>query len=382
MAALTGLWASPPGLRSRACRSDTPLSTVTDVTDIDPDDVLRRATAAARRAHPGAVVSGVRRLEGGVSSLTYAATMRTDGGERPVVLKVAPPGLAPVRNRDVLRQAHVLRRLAGLDGFPVPEVEFTDPGAPPEIPPLFGMAYRPGESYEPTLDVSPAPPTAAVAAERMLAAARALARLQVWSPEALNLGTEPVSPVAEELNRWQRLFATVDADIGPGHEKLFARLARSVPAGVAPRVLHGDFRLANMLFVGTRLEAVIDWEIWSVGDPRSDLAWLLMHTRPAHVFHKDRPAADRAACSALPTPAELLAEYISTRRGLGASPDEIDQVAIDLPWFLGVCYYKVAATIAVIYKRDRRRPDPNPTLEVAARHLTDVLEAGHRALDE
>jgi aminoglycoside phosphotransferase (APT) family kinase protein len=355
---------------------------VAGVTDIDADEILRRATAAARRAHPGADVCGLRRLEGGVSSLTYAATMRTGGTERPVVLKVAPPGLAPVRNRDVLRQAQALRSLAGLDGFPVPEVEFTDPGLPPEVPPLFGMAHRPGDGYEPALDVSPAPPPAAVAAQRMLAAARALARLQAQPPGALNLGAEPVTPVAEELGRWRRLFATVDADIGPGHEKLATRLAGSVPAGVEPRVLHGDFRLANMLFVGTRLEAVIDWEIWSVGDPRSDLAWLLMHTRPAHVFHEDRPAADVAAGSALPTRVALLAEYASARRALGAAAAEADQAAAGLPWFLGLCHYKVAATIAVIHKRDRKRTEPDPTLAVAARHLTDVLEAGHRALDE
>ncbi len=248
------------------------------MTDIDLADVLRRATAAARRVHPGADVAGPLRLEGGVSSLAYAATMRTGASERPVVLKVAPAGLAPVRNRDVLRQAQVLRCLAGLDGFPVPAVEFADPGAPPQVPPLFGMARRPGESYEPGLDVSPTPPSAAVAAQRMLVAARALARLQARSPDALGLGAEPVCPAAEELGRWQRLFATVDADIGPGHEKLHERLAGSVPAGVEPRVLHGDFRLANMLFSGATLEAVIDWEIWSVGDPRSDLAWLLMHT--------------------------------------------------------------------------------------------------------
>ncbi|MBE3200263.1 MULTISPECIES: phosphotransferase family protein [Parafrankia] len=351
------------------------------MTDIDLDDVSRRATAAARRVHPDADVTGLVRLQGGVSSLTYAATMRTVESERPVVLKVAPPGLAPVRNRDVLRQAQVLRRLARLDGFPVPEVEFEDSGAPPAVPPLFGMARRPGESYEPGLDVSPAPPTAAVAAERMLVAARALARLQSRPPGALGLGAEPVCPPAEELSRWQRLFATVDADIGPGHEELSARLARGVPAGAEPRLLHGDFRLANMLFVGVTLESVIDWEIWSVGDPRSDLAWLLMHTLPAHVFHEDRPAADRAAASALPTQTALLSEYMSARCALGATPGEAGQSTTDLAWFLGVCHYKVAATIAVIYKRDRRRPEPDPALRVAARHLADVLEAGHRALD-
>nr|WP_235825729.1 phosphotransferase [Candidatus Frankia alpina] len=188
---------------------------MSDVTDIDLADVLRRATAAARRVHPGADVAGLLRLEGGVSSLTYAATMRTGASERPVVLKVAPAGLAPVRNRDVLRQAQVLRCLAGLDGFPVPAVEFADPGAPPQVPALFGMARRPGESYEPGLDVSPTSPSAAVAAQRMLVAARALARLQARSPDTLGLGAEPVCPAAEELGRWQRLFATVDADIGP-----------------------------------------------------------------------------------------------------------------------------------------------------------------------
>jgi aminoglycoside phosphotransferase (APT) family kinase protein len=349
--------------------------------DLDPDHLLRRATLAARRCAPGATLTGLRRLEGGVSSLTYASTLTDALGERPVVLKVAPPGLEPVRNRDVLRQAGVLRKLADLPGFPVPGVIFEDAGEPPEEPPLFAMELRPGDSYEPLLDVSDHPPAPDVVAERMRVAARALARLQSKTTEALGLDTEPVSPVREELDRWRRLFATVDPDIAAGHEKLYARLAEEVPDGVSPRVLHGDYRVANMLFTGPRLEGVIDWEIWSVGDPRSDLAWLLMHVAPAQVFHEDRSPADVAAGSQMPSQAELLAEYAAARRALGASDDEVHEATTDLAWFLGVCYYKTASTIAVIYKRECKRPEPDPKLVVAARHLGAVLEAGHRVLD-
>lgn len=349
--------------------------------DIDGDELLRRATAAARRTAPQAEVRDLRRLEGGVSSLTYACTLAEPSGDRPVVLKVAPPGLAPVRNRDVLRQAWMLERLADIPGFPVPAVLFEDPGAPPAVPPLFAMELCPGEAYEPKLDVAQHPPAPEVAADRMRAAARALARLQARTPAELGLAQAPVSPVREELDRWERLLATVDPDIAVGHEKLFGRLADHAPEGSAPRLLHGDYRLANMLFTGRKLEAVIDWEIWSVGDPRSDLAWLVMHAEPAHVFHDDRTAADIAAGSSLPPPAELLEEYAATRRALGDAAEEVREATEGLSWFMGVCFYKVASTIAVIYKRDRKRPDPDPKLEVAAQHLGEVLDAGHRVLD-
>jgi aminoglycoside phosphotransferase (APT) family kinase protein len=351
------------------------------VLDIDPDDLVHRATLAARRTSPGAAVHGLRQLEGGVSSLTFASTLVTDGTEQPVVLKVAPPGLAPVRNRDVLRQARVLARLDSLEGFPAPKVLFEDPGQPPEVPPLFAMELRPGDSYEPMLDVADEPPAPDVAAERMRVAARALARLQSESPHALGLGDEPVSPVREELDRWERLFATVDPDIGVGHEKLYERLVASVPRGIGPRLLHGDYRLANMLFSGCELEAVIDWEIWSLGDPRSDLAWLLMHAEPAQVFHEDRSPADLAAGSALPSADELLAAHATARSAYGASERDVEETMSELGWFLGVCHYKTASTIAAIHKRDRKRPQPDPKLVVAARHLGEVLEAGHRALD-
>jgi aminoglycoside phosphotransferase (APT) family kinase protein len=351
------------------------------VQELTDEDVVSRTTAVARRSWPSATVSGVRRLEGGVSSLTYAARIDTDDGEREVVLKLAPPGLEPVRNRDVLRQARVLDALAGLDGFPVPQVLLRDAGDPPGVPPMFAMELRPGQAYEPLLDVSDAPPSPSEVAAREHELTRALARLQSRTPAELGVGDEPAAPAAEELHRWRRLFETVDADIAPGHEELATRLAERTPADVAPRLVHGDYRAANMLFLGPRLEAVIDWEIWSVGDPRPDLAWVLLHTAPAHVFHPDRSPADLDAGRLMPSTADLLATYVEARRGLGATAAELVDATSDLDWFLGVAHYKVASTIAVIWKRERKRPEPDPKLAYAAARLDEVLAAGHAALE-
>lgn len=370
------------GLSSRSafprCQRLIAPRTVTGVHELDENEVLTRATAAAQSAHPGSAVEGLRRLEGGVSSLTFASVLRgADGTELPIVLKVAPPGLRPVRNRDVLRQARILNGLDGLEGFPVPSVVLEADGDPP----LFAMELRPGDSYEPLLDVSDAPPTPQDAAERMRVAARALARFHRPRPTDLGFGAEPVIGLAEELLRWERLFETTDDDLAEGQRDLFQRLDRAVPAAMRPTLQHGDYRSANMLFVGPRLEAVIDWEIWSVGDPRFDLCWLLMHTDPPQVFNEDRSPADHLAGTQCPSAFELLAEYVETRRAEGAEQAELERVTADLDWFLGVCIYKTASTIAAIVKRERKSPQPKERMLVAARHLGSILQAGHTMLD-
>jgi len=338
------------------------------VAELDEKDLLTRAGEMAAKTWPGAEVSGLRRLPGGVSSLTFAASLRIPGrDEQRIVLKVAPPGLAPVRNRDVLRQARVIRLLDAVPGMRVPPVLFEDP----RVPPFFAMRLMPGDSYEPLLDVMRVPPAAEVVGARARAAARMLAHMHSVDPHDLGVGDEPVLSASEELERWARLLATVDDDICPGHEELYHRLAARIPGPAARATLvHGDYRLANMLFVGERLSAVIDWEIWAVGDPRIDLAWLLMHTDPVHRFTEVRDEANEDAGRGMPKLSELLAEYLSVR-----------QVEVpELEWFLACCHYKTAATIAALVKRNRRRPDPDSALITAGRSLPRVIERGHEIM--
>jgi aminoglycoside phosphotransferase (APT) family kinase protein len=342
------------------------------VTDDALSDLPARVRGAARGRWPTAEVAVLDPLTGGISSLTYATTLSATGEEdRRVVVKVAPPGLEPVRNRDVLRQARVMAAVYDAPGVLVPEVLVTDDGSPP----FFVMAYVPGEAYEPKWDVSSAPPTPEVVGARTRAAARMLARLQAIEPGAVGIEDAPLS-LAEEVQRWAALFATAGDDLRVGEpelcEALSARLLGGMEAGGAGagggRILHGDYRLGNMQFDGERLAAIIDWEIWSVGDPRTDLAWLMAFTDPVMRRAAQRDGPNQAAADAMPSAGELLAEYME-EAGLVTAPADLD-------WFLAFSYYKLGAAMSVLAKRNRRQREPEPGLELAAQTLAPMLARG------
>ncbi|MDT3443206.1 phosphotransferase family protein [Pseudofrankia sp. BMG5.37] len=303
-------------------------------------------------------LTGLRRLSGGASSLSYAGTATVDGISRAVVVKAAPPGLEPVRNRDVLRQASLLHRLAAT-AVPVPTVLWEDPGDPPEVPPVFVMSFVPGSSFEPLFDRDGGDDRddPAVVADRMLDAARALAALHRLDPAALGLADEPRVGLTDEVRRWTRALGTVDATLVPGWEAVAKALLATEPAAARPAVVHGDFRLGNLLATGPAVTAVIDWEIWSVGDPRVDLGWFLINADPATYRRRTRYAA------ALPTPADLAAAYA----------EHLGRDVPALGWFQALACFKSAATWSLIVKHSRRRPAPDPMAEEVAGALPGLL---------
>ncbi|WP_068395949.1 phosphotransferase family protein [Kribbia dieselivorans] len=336
----------------------------------DPEAMRSRLDGLFETRWPGARTGDLRRLPGGVSSLTYLVSVTGLAEVSHVVVKVAPPGLAPVRNRDVLRQARLMRALGSATDLRLPEVLLEEDGDPP----LFVMTRLVGDSYEPLTDVAADPPSPAVVRERAFAAAGALAAMQAVLPEELGLGDEPVLTPADELAKWAALFDTVDDDICPTQNGLRARLESATPELGGAVVTHGDFRLGNMIFEGSDLSGVIDWEIWGVGDQRHDVAWLVMHADPVHRFHDTRPEADVVAGRAMPSPAEMLDAIVAaTGRGSELLPN--------LGWFLALNQYKVASTVGVLAKRNRRAPHPRPDLVAAAQTLSVVVERGHDLLD-
>jgi aminoglycoside phosphotransferase (APT) family kinase protein len=155
------------------------------------DELRVRATAAAQRWHAGARITDVEPLGGGSSSLTFLASVaEVPAHDEVLVLKVAPPGLAPVRNRDVLRQGRVLRALLGA-GVVVPPVHFDDPGDPPEVPPFVATGFVPGTSVEPVLEADPDPSGFPELRARALDAAAVLAAIHRVDPAGAGLGEEP-----------------------------------------------------------------------------------------------------------------------------------------------------------------------------------------------
>jgi aminoglycoside phosphotransferase (APT) family kinase protein len=334
------------------------------VTDPAVLELPARVRDAARRRWPDAEVGTLDLLPGGISSLTFATALSaTAERDRPVVVKVAPPGLEPVRNRDVLRQARVMAAIHGAPGVLVPEILATDDGSPP----LFVMEFVPGEAYEPKWDLSDSPPAPAVVDARARAAARMLARLQAIEPAAV--GIDDVAPtLAQELARWATLFATAGDDLRGDESALRDTLAARIPGPAGGAGGAGDYRLGNIQFDGERAAGIIDWEIWSVGDPRTDLAWLMVFTDPVQQRVAQRDGPNQAAADAMPSRGELLAEYMD-EAGLDAEPADLD-------WFLGFCYYKLGAAMSVLAKRNRRQPEPDAGLELAAQTLAPMLARG------
>ena len=294
------------------------------------------------------------------ASLTYRAALQ-GGPHTEIVVKIAPPGLEPVRNRDVLRQARALKAAGRIEGVRVPTVLFEDAGVPPEVPPLFAMTMEAGECLEPIFDGPALPPVQAIRG-RALSAAEILGKLHSAQPARIQL-EEPATSLEDELARWVRAFATVDESFRGRADDAAQVLADRLPTAAAPALLHGDYRLGNMLCDGDAVTAIIDWELWSVSDPRLDLAWFLLHRD-----HRANPHAGRPA-PGMPSAGDLIGAYADARRcGVG-----------ELAWFEALVRFKQAAAGALILKRlvvsDQEREVRAIRLRTEVKDALEILES-------
>ena len=354
----TGSWTGFPGwLKGRLAMTTArrPQATPPDV-----EDIRRRAEGAAQQRLPGVRLRPLVAFTAGSSSLTYSA--QVDGASvEHVVVKAAPAGLAPVRNRDVLRQARVLRALAGVDGVLVPEIYGEHAGAPVEVPPLFVMEHVPGQSYEPRHTDLAEAPSDADALSRAAKAARMLARMHAAPVAELGLADEPVVSLVDEIERWRTAAGSVELsqDVAALEQRVYDGLRAGIPEQLPPAVLHGDWRLGNMQCEGPDILGVIDWEIWSVGDPRVDLAWMQLMAAPDHPssIHPD---------AAMLSPDELAAEYESAA---GFKLPALD-------WFAALVRYKQAAASMLLVKNAAKRGDTDERWQRMGDNIAKLLAAG------
>lgn len=339
---------------------------------IDVPRFARRVEQAARLHDPSSRLDRIEPVVGGASSLTYVASIATAGGPgRQVVLKVAPPGLPPTANRDVLRQARVLAALRGAAGVRVPSVVLLGQSSGPDDPPWFAMEHVSGDCLEPILDEAGSGLAPQEVTARAVAGAEMLGALHQVDPSMVGLGSEVPVPLDGEVERWTRVYRTVPEELCPGVGELHAGLLATVPPGMPPVVVHGDYRLGNMLASDGRIEAVIDWEIWTIGDPRLDVSWYLLNCDRASQHTAVRDAVG------LPGVGDLLASY---EQVAGLSLEQ-------LGWFDALSRYKAGAIVAQILKHNRRRDVPDARVaswdpHVPVRFLADarrVLEARSRS---
>jgi aminoglycoside phosphotransferase (APT) family kinase protein len=97
--------------------------------------------------------------------------------------------------------------------------------------------------------------------------------------EALPSPPEGESAVEHELNRYEQTFRGIAPEPHPAFELAFRWLrAHLPPAGERRTLVHGDFRMGNVLFDSDGAQLILDWELAHAGDPMEDLGWVCVRS--------------------------------------------------------------------------------------------------------
>src|ERR1044072_8990403 len=225
---------------------------------------LTRLRAHLDRERPGLVGGplSAELIEGGGSNLTYAVT---DGASRWVVRR-PPLGHVLATAHDMRREHRVISALHPTS-VPVPEPVLLCEDEAVAGAPFYVMEFVEGTPYR------TAEQLAAIGPERtrgvVLSLVDTLVALHSVDPAEVGLGDfgRPEGFLERQLRRWgKQLDASRSRDL-PGIDELHTRLAKALPTSPAPTVVHGDYRLDNVL-VGAddRIKAIIDWEMSKLED--------------------------------------------------------------------------------------------------------------------
>ena len=235
-------------------------------------DVARLEAYLTARLPEFAGPIDVRQFRGGQSCPTYQ--LRT---KRSVyVLRRKPPGKLLPSAHAVDREYRVLSALADTD---VPVAKALLLCEDPDIvgTPFYLMDYVPGRIFWDLALPGMAPPERAAIYDAMN---EVMARLHAVDHTAVELGDfgRPSGYVARQIDRWTRQYRASETETIEAMERLIEWLPRNLPEEGEVALVHGDYRLDNMIFHPTepRVVAVLDWEVSTIGDPLADFAYHCM----------------------------------------------------------------------------------------------------------
>jgi aminoglycoside phosphotransferase (APT) family kinase protein len=248
----------------------------------------------------------LRQFEGGQSNPTFH--LAAGGSE--YVLRKQPPGKLLPSAHAIDREYRVLRALAGSD-VPVPQTRAWCDDAGIIGTPFYLMDYQPGRIF--TDPLLPGVPTTERAA-LYDAMNDALARLHRfdWKAHGLADYGRPENYFARQLARWNRQYEASRTDDVPDMEALRGWLESHLPRDEHAGIAHGDFRIGNIIFHATepRVVALLDWELSTIGEPLSDLAFNCMtyHLPAGHPISAGFVGADLDALG-IPSEQSYLEAY-------------------------------------------------------------------------
>jgi aminoglycoside phosphotransferase (APT) family kinase protein len=236
---------------------------------------------------PGGPVklTDIQLIAGGRSNLTYRLTVSASepdegtGGSRLLVLRRPPLGHVLPTAHDMSREFRVLSALANT---PVPVAPLVAACTDEEVigAPFYVMEHVPGVVLRTRADTEELTESQAADLSRCLA--DMMAAIHGVDVAAVGLGGlgRGAGYLRRQLDRWQRQWELSATREMPGYAQLVERLTAALPAEGDVTLVHGDFRLDNVLVTlepKPRITAVVDWEMATLGDPLADLGLTLVY---------------------------------------------------------------------------------------------------------
>ncbi|MGY1550615.1 phosphotransferase family protein [Microbacterium sp. A588] len=311
------------------------------------------------------------RIGEGHSNVTFLLEL---AGRR-LVLRRGPRPPLPPSTHDMLREARVQRLLAA-DGVPVPTiVDVCDDESVLGVP-FYVMEHLDGEvitDLMPThLDTDEGRTALPFAAVDALAGLHAL---DVSAGDLAGLG-RPDGYLGRQVERFASLWPKVSRRTLPEVDRVAEWLRDNLPVSARASVVHGDYRIGNLMFRGSgpaEVQAILDWEMATLGDPLADLGYLVATYASPDAAPTPLELTTVTRGEGYPRRAELVGRYVArTRADVSA-----------LSWYEVLALWKAAVFCEAIYTRwlDGERPGDTfgPTLEVGVPTLLAAAAAAAAA---
>jgi aminoglycoside phosphotransferase (APT) family kinase protein len=307
-------------------------------------------------------------INGGLSNLTYDLS---DASGRVWVLRRPPLGHVLPTAHDMRREFTVTSALYGTIPVARPYALCQDEtviGAPFYImAKVDGVVLRTRE-----LCTALTPDEARATSENLV---DVMAALHAVDPESVGLAEfgRAEGYLHRQLDRWDRQYAASQSREVRGLFELSEGLRAAVPVTQRSTILHGDYRLDNVMFDGPRVAAVFDWEMSTLGDPLADLALLLTYWEDP-----GKPAKEALSHSGLTNHEGFLNSRDIVERYATATGLIVD----DLDWYIALNHYKLAVILEGIYFRYSQGLTYGEGFERAGSAVPVLVESGRSHLDK
>ncbi len=314
---------------------------------------------------PGSGPVEVERLAAGHSNLTFV--VRRDGREW--ILRRPPHGPLLPTAHDVLREYRVLELLAHSD-VRVPQVTAACDDESVIGAPFYLMERVAGDVIRERL-----PEWADEATRRTVGfeLVDALAELHLAPAEpfvAAGIG-KPSGYLERQLRRWRGQREGAKVRELPDYDVLSAWLEDRLPPQSQSSLVHGDYKLDNVVFDGPRLVAILDWEMATVGDPLADLGYLLSFwLEPGEKEEFLEVAGAVTTQPGFPNRDELVRRY-AERTGTAVTQQELSPYVVLALW-------KLAILLEASYARHLAGTTDDPFFALLDRGVPALLARARR----